>query len=228
LTGTDSAIFRWNADGSVDTSFGGGDGYTLANTRGSVPELALQGNGKIVAAVGVNSLFTVLRLDANGDLDPTFGGGDGIVAEQYGHVPYDWARAIAIQGDGHVVAAGYTTPASGIGSDILLARYEGDGTLGAPPPQSGQGQQTGVAAPPTPASQTPADDGNVSTGGNEGNDGDGDDTNGSTDGDETPDGNTTSGGGPETQSTPFATAPTTDVFGKDNDLFDRAEDLILT
>jgi uncharacterized delta-60 repeat protein len=59
-----------------------------------------------------------------GDLDGTFGTG-GKVTTDFGG-PVDGARALAVQADGKLVAAGY---AFGMNTDFALARYNSDGTL---------------------------------------------------------------------------------------------------
>jgi uncharacterized delta-60 repeat protein len=57
---------------------------------------------------------------APGDLDPTFGGGDGIVTTDFGTTAP--ARAVALQPDGKIVVAGGS-------GDFSLARYNKDGSL---------------------------------------------------------------------------------------------------
>jgi uncharacterized delta-60 repeat protein len=57
---------------------------------------------------------------APGDLDPTFGGGDGIVTTDFGGTDPAWA--VAVQPDGKIVVAGGS-------KDFELARYNEDGSL---------------------------------------------------------------------------------------------------
>ncbi|HUQ40290.1 MAG TPA: hypothetical protein VM030_09055, partial [Acidimicrobiales bacterium] len=54
------------------------------------------------------------RFEANGSLDPSFGGGGTVVTDFGGD---DSVAALAVQPDGKLVAAGRT------GSDVALARY---------------------------------------------------------------------------------------------------------
>src|SRR5918992_2510693 len=61
-----------------------------------------------------------------GDLDPTFDG-DGKVTTDFAG-SFEIAGAVAIQGDGKIVAAGTAADVSGI-SDFALARYNADGSL---------------------------------------------------------------------------------------------------
>src|SRR5204862_395505 len=75
----DFALARYNADGSLDSSFGSA-GKTVVAFAGASAEamaLGLQANGKIIAAgsalspVGID--FALARFDASGLLDPAFG-----------------------------------------------------------------------------------------------------------------------------------------------------------
>lgn len=64
---------------------------------------------------------------ADGDLDATFGGGDGIVTTDFG-TTFDIAEEIAIQADGKIVVAGTRMTSTG---DFAVARYHADGSLDA-------------------------------------------------------------------------------------------------
>ena len=66
-------IARFNADGSPDTSFGGGDGFFTTITPTFVIAFHAQDDGKIILADDDN----VRRFNTDGSLDGTFGGGDG-------------------------------------------------------------------------------------------------------------------------------------------------------
>jgi uncharacterized delta-60 repeat protein len=113
------------AAGALDPSFGG-DGKVLANLTPGFDEaggVAIQADGKIVAAGIADARFGVVRYRANGTRDGTFGGGDGWVGTDFGDGP-DWATDVAIQADGRIVAAG----TAGF-NRFAVARYEADGTL---------------------------------------------------------------------------------------------------
>jgi uncharacterized delta-60 repeat protein len=99
--------------GKVVTDFGGFD---------RLLDLATQDDGKIVAVgfTDAGNDFAVARYNSNGSLDPTFDG-DGMVTTDLSG--FDEARAVAIQADGKIVAAGTC------GSNICLARYNSNGTL---------------------------------------------------------------------------------------------------
>lgn len=63
-----------------------------------------------------------------GELDPTFGGGDGIVVTDFTGNP-EQARAVALYPDGRIVAAGFVPNGGETGTDWAIARYLPDGTL---------------------------------------------------------------------------------------------------
>jgi uncharacterized delta-60 repeat protein len=123
----DFALTRYNTDGSLDSSFGtGGKVITPVGSSSSIYAVAIQSNGKIVAVGG--SGFALARYNTNGSLDSSFGSG-GKVTTLIGNGISE-ARAVAIQPDGKIVAAGtitYIQGGDGIsGSDFALARYLGD------------------------------------------------------------------------------------------------------
>jgi uncharacterized delta-60 repeat protein len=126
-TTTNFALARYNADGSLDTSFDmDGKVTTSFHSDDVANALALDGTGKIVAAgysyTGRNFDFALARYNADGSLDKSFDG-DGKTTTPFGSSD-DFARAIAIDGNCNIVAAGYS--ANGNGSAFALARYEGD------------------------------------------------------------------------------------------------------
>ena len=137
------AITRYRANGRLDRSFGGGTGtVTTAFGPGAAAKaLVQQSDGKLVAA-GVSSggggRFTLVRYNADGSPDPSFGEGTGTVVTQFipGLATSDsntgQASALVQQADGKLVAAGTST--SGLGpavyqNRIALVRYNADGTL---------------------------------------------------------------------------------------------------
>jgi len=113
-----SALFRLNADGTWDETFAT-DGVTGA-TGEETYAVAIQDDGKIVAA-GVSygrDRFALTRIDTDGTRDETFGA-DGAVNTRFTRPSI--ARALAIQADGGIVAAG--TAYGDHGSRFALARY---------------------------------------------------------------------------------------------------------
>ena len=134
----DFAVARYNADGTLDSTFGNGgkvrtDFPGLAAVASSV---VIQPDGKIVVAGGAFPLFSflgnfeIVRYNANGSLDRSFGSG-GVVTTVFEAGSY--ASAVALQSDGKIVAAGTVFVDFNIGdqsdTDFALARYNANGSL---------------------------------------------------------------------------------------------------
>lgn len=118
--------------GTLDTSFGAGGVVTTDFFGGSdqIEDLAIQRDGRIVAVGATHNTRTgstdvaLMRYLEDGTLDPSFGEG-GKVSTDFGGT--DLARAVALQSDGKLVIAGFTTTPS---RDVfLVARYLKDGRL---------------------------------------------------------------------------------------------------
>src|SRR6266542_4476130 len=128
------ALARYNADGTLDTSFGGDGKVTTHFAAGSedgAHAVAIQANGKIVAAGNShlsNERFALARYNSDGKLDTSFGG-DGKVTTRFAAGSYDFASAVAIQPDGKVVAAGDSSSPFLYFDKFALARYNSDGKL---------------------------------------------------------------------------------------------------
>jgi hypothetical protein len=142
---TDFALARYNADGSLDSSFGTGGRVTTdfgdyfpTQDFGSYDQanaLALQADGRIVVG-GFSSDnfldivdFSLARYNTDGSLDSSFDG-DGRVTTDFAGFR-DEARALALQADGKIVAAGFADDFndSSTISAFALARYNTDGSL---------------------------------------------------------------------------------------------------
>jgi uncharacterized delta-60 repeat protein len=134
------ALTRYNAGGSLDSSFAG-DGKQTTRLGGDaiISGLAIQANGKIVATgtTGVNTAdFAIARYNTDGSLDQSFSG-DGTQTTAFSGA-FAFAYGIAIATGGKLVAVGY---ASDPQKDYFaVARYRPDGSLD--PSFSGDGKQT--------------------------------------------------------------------------------------
>jgi uncharacterized delta-60 repeat protein len=121
------------AAGDLDTTFGGDGRVTTGFAESAVAEgLAVQADGKIVAAGGVTQGFetgklAVARYKLSGALDDTFGG-DGRVTTQFAGVARAFGGGVAIQVDSRIVVAGTLFARSGT-EKFAVARYDSDGTL---------------------------------------------------------------------------------------------------
>ncbi len=123
-SGVSIAFARLNADGSFDMSFGqfGKTTATLGEGQSELDAVAIQPDGKIVAAGFNETNLLVVRYTANGFPDPTFNG-NGIVTTPVG-TGGNGANAITVQSDGKIVIAGSTS-----GATFAVLRYNTNGTL---------------------------------------------------------------------------------------------------
>ena len=129
----DVALVRYNADGSLDPTFGvGGRVLTDVSGGGEVASgVVLQPDSKIVVAgfaeransAGNDGL--ILRYDSNGVLDPTFGS-NGVVL-----TPFLAARSLALAPDGRIVVAGGASDPANPGGFFAVARFLKNGALDA-------------------------------------------------------------------------------------------------
>jgi uncharacterized delta-60 repeat protein len=119
-------IVRYRPDGALDPTFGAA-GKVTAPLRASAFAVALQRDGKIVAAGGTTSsgLIAVARYRRDGQLDDTFGTA-GVATADAGAGMSAGALALAIQTDGRIVVAGNVAIS---GSRGLIVRFDRDGSL---------------------------------------------------------------------------------------------------
>ncbi len=120
-------LARYNVDGTLDTSFGGDGKVSIQfDNSSALLSMTLQPDGKIITAGYVISRagndFALVRLNPDGSLDTSFDS-DGMVATDFGSI--DHAVGVLVQSDGKILAVGLT----GGGSNVALARYNGNGTL---------------------------------------------------------------------------------------------------
>ncbi len=111
-------LARFNTDGTLDTGFGGtgvviGPGGVYADALALTQQL----DGKLVAAGEAPSVerFGLVRFNLDGTLDTTFGTGGVASPAAVDGFPGDAARALAVQADGRLLAAG--------GWSFVVARY---------------------------------------------------------------------------------------------------------
>lgn len=121
------ALVRYNPDGSLDPTFGtSGKVTTDFPGGGDANALAVQADGKLVAAGVTGGDFALVRYNPDGSLDTSFGTGGTVTTDFAGNV--DIANALIVQADGKLVAAGST---EFFAVDFAVARYNPDGTLDA-------------------------------------------------------------------------------------------------
>jgi uncharacterized delta-60 repeat protein len=127
-------VARFNADGSLDTTFDG-KGYEISAFLAVPTDVALQSNGDIVVAgntivagvpmAGQRRELLLVRYNPDGSLDTHFGTG-GVVTTAV-TTQSDSGGSLAVQADGKLVLTG-----TGLGIDVStvdVVRYNSDGTL---------------------------------------------------------------------------------------------------
>jgi uncharacterized delta-60 repeat protein len=126
----DFGLARYNSNGSLDATFDGdGKVTTSINLFDSAYDVAIQSDGKIVAAGetgnGTNSDFAAVRYEANGALDTGFDG-DGIAVTPIGSGD-EFASSVALQSGGKIIVGGFSS--NGGNDDFALVRYNSNGSL---------------------------------------------------------------------------------------------------
>jgi uncharacterized delta-60 repeat protein len=135
-------VARYNADGSMDTSFGQGAAVVTTHFSGSAKAVTggLLANGNILVAGTVSTLvngqsagsqFALVEYNPDGTLDTSFGNGTGIVLTSFSSTPgtlsNDTVRSMAIRPNGEIFVAGQSD-AGGHGLDFAIAAYNADGS----------------------------------------------------------------------------------------------------
>ncbi|MBL8490158.1 MAG: hypothetical protein JNM82_05200, partial [Rhodocyclaceae bacterium] len=128
------AVARYLADGTLDPAFGI-DGIATVSFGSSGDDCAavtVLDDGSILLAgttmAGGFYDYALALLDADGALVPGFGSGGKVITD-FG-IAGDQARAIAVQEDGKILAAGWSHGDPGFATtDFSLARYNADGSL---------------------------------------------------------------------------------------------------
>jgi len=106
----------------------------IGNSYNEGRSVAVQADGKIIVAgsatsTGSNSDFAVVRFTADGQYDNTFGPLlNGMLSTDIGANSDDLAQAVAVQSDGKIIVAGYST-STGSDSDFAVVRYNTNGSL---------------------------------------------------------------------------------------------------
>jgi uncharacterized delta-60 repeat protein len=153
-TWREGMLLRYNANGSLDTSFGNNGivntlppapaGFTAGSSNfqslALYPSTGTANDGKLVAVGNVElknsagrmeSLWAAVRYNPDGSLDTTFGNGSGYVIlpdARYG-IPNDGAYGVTIESDGKLIIVGQAY-GSTINSPLAqVARLNVDGSL---------------------------------------------------------------------------------------------------
>ena len=119
-----AVVVRYLSDGTLDPSFGGGDGTTLPPTAVAFAALsmAIDPEGRIVIAGGPNAF--VARLTTSGELDASFSD-DGVAKLS----PYSHAYGLALDPAGRPLAALCEQSSDDLHDRAAVARLGNDGNL---------------------------------------------------------------------------------------------------
>ena len=134
--GWDFTLARFNVDGTRDMTFGD-NGLVMTDVFGDSEysrAVAIQVDGKILAAGGAGTIantngyqrFTVVRYNADGSLDATFGDGGIVAAPMQSNV--DFVADMAALPDGKVLVLGYSWAGA---ADYTMMRFNADGSFDA-------------------------------------------------------------------------------------------------
>lgn len=116
-------ILRYEAGGSPDETFGDDGEVSTDVGNAYCQSMAVRSDGKIVLAGYIHGDsypdFLVLRYNADGSLDTTYGSGGVVIADNNGL--YDLGEAVAVQSDGKILVTGSSTGGPSI--DFALLRF---------------------------------------------------------------------------------------------------------
>lgn len=122
-------LARFDPSGTIDTTFGDNGIVTTlwdVNATDRINAIAIQPDDKIVAVGTVNNKIAIVRYNADGSLDTSFGSTGILEATIYSEI--NAGTSVAIQPDGKILVAGYTAKAS-LDHDFFIMRYTSNGTL---------------------------------------------------------------------------------------------------
>lgn len=120
-------VARYNADATLDTTFGGGQGFVVVAHQvpgylAAAYGLALDGAGRILVSGSNGQTAVLARLTANGTLDASFGSA-GLLLHSFG-IGYG---EVAIAADGKIVATGWAPGPTGGTLKAIVTRLNEDG-----------------------------------------------------------------------------------------------------
>lgn len=121
-----NALVRFQADGTLDTTFGIG-GIVNDDAR-SFEKVTVQLDNKILVFGRQNDLTFVARYNVDGTLDSTFGT-DGVATIDHGELTHNHAVRVAVRDDGTVVAFGAVFDSTASGTHFMTLRLTATGAL---------------------------------------------------------------------------------------------------
>ncbi|MBT3182837.1 MAG: hypothetical protein HN337_10090, partial [Deltaproteobacteria bacterium] len=130
------SLWRYNTDGSIDTTFGGGDGLvTITGTAGGTQDIgwdvAVDSSDRIfVAGNSLNasskSSMVIWCFSSDGSADTTFGT-NGVVTYNRGESGNNYGNGIVVDSSDQIFIAGESAVTTD--SDMALWKYTSDGEL---------------------------------------------------------------------------------------------------
>jgi uncharacterized delta-60 repeat protein len=146
------ALVRYNSNGTLDASFGTAGKVTTPFAtsfdpsapppNASAESVAIQPDGKIVAAGLAAFDVALARYNSNGTLDPSFGTGGKVTTSIA--ASYDSLNSVAVQRDGKIVGSGRTFTLSDGNFHSVLVRFNSNGTLDTTFGTAGSGNVTNI------------------------------------------------------------------------------------
>ena len=121
-----NALVRFQADGTLDTTFGIG-GIVNDDAR-SFEKVTVQLDNKILVFGRHNDLSFVARYNVDGTLDSTFGT-NGAATIDHGELTHNHAVRVAVRDDGTIVAFGAVFDSTALGTHFMTLRLTATGAL---------------------------------------------------------------------------------------------------
>lgn len=130
----DFQLARYTMAGALDPTFGSAGRGTIAGmlgtSIGAARAVQVAADGKILVAGHDNHDFALVRLDAAGVPDVTFGTA-GHTITPVSATNWDEVQAMVIAADGKIVLAGWVYEGASSSANFVLGRYGADGLLDA-------------------------------------------------------------------------------------------------
>ncbi len=120
----DFALAKYTSTGELDSSFGGGDGMVTTDFGGGsdwARGVQLDSSGNIYLGGYSYGNFALAKYTPAGELDSSFGGGDGKLTTDFGGEDYAWG--VQLDSSGNIYLGGYSA------GNFVLAKYTPAGEL---------------------------------------------------------------------------------------------------
>jgi len=117
-------IMRFDENGAIDPAFALGGVFTYFDQGMLLDDIALQPDGKVLLATHDLNDFILIRLNADGTLDPAMGGTGVVIADVNN---FDNATSMAVQPNGRIILGGSCGNAQNY--DFCMVRYHANGIL---------------------------------------------------------------------------------------------------